>query len=443
MATDMIVKLAGGEPSKARVAGKPPIKTNVVAFDLARVEKLAGIKVEETEARRILTTLGFAIEGKGAALKVTVPSWRPDVHGPADIVEEVVRIVGLDKVPSTPLPRAQGVARAVLTERQRRAKRSRRLLAGRGFVEAVTWSFIPPAQAQAFGGGAEALELANPISTEMSSMRPGLLPGLLTAAQRNRNRGFADVALFEIGQAYTGIEPDQQLLLASGVRVGEARLQGQGRHWSGSAGEAGLFDVKADVMATLAALGLDATRMPITRDAPAWFHPGRSGALRLGPKVVLAHFGEMHPAALKALDVEGPAAAFEIFLKRPAGREEERSRPSAFHGRRSAPRAARLRLRAGGQGRRRRCRPRRVGRRQGADRRCAGVRPVPGRQPRCRQEVAGNRGHAAAARQDADRRRDRRGVEQGRRGGQAGHRRRGAVLAVRECARLETSVPHV
>ena len=159
-------------------------------------------------------------------------------------------------------------------------------------------------------------------------MRPGLLPGLLTAAQRNRNRGFADVALFEIGQAYIGIEPDQQLLLASGVRVGQARLLGQGRHWSGNAGEAGVFDVKADVMATLAALGLDATRMPITRDAPAWFHPGRSGTLRLGPKVVLAHFGEMHPGALKALDVEGPAAAFEIFLNAlPAEKKKGRARP--------------------------------------------------------------------------------------------------------------------
>jgi phenylalanyl-tRNA synthetase beta chain len=285
--------------------------------------------VPESEARRILTTLGFELAGKGAQLQAAVPSWRPDIHGAADIVEEVVRIVGLDKVPSTPMPRIGGVAGAVLTERQRRARRARRVLASRGLVEAITWSFIPRARARLFGGGADQLELANPISTEMSSMRPGLLPGLLVAAQANRNRGFDDVALFEVGQAYTGIKPDEQLLLASGVRAGRVQLSGHGRHWSGAAAAAGVFDVKADVMAVLAGLGLDASRMPITRDAPAWFHPGRSGTLRLGPKVALAHFGELHPAVLKALDVDAPAAGFEIFLNAlPAEKRKSRMRPA-------------------------------------------------------------------------------------------------------------------
>ena len=329
LATEMIMKLAGGAPSKRLVAGKPPIKKNVVELDLARIEKLTGLAVPEADARRILTTLGFALEGKGQKVKASVPSWRPDVHGPADIVEEVVRIVGLDNVPATPMPRDQGVARAVLTERQRRSRRARRALASRGLVEAITWSFIPRERARLFGGGADALELANPISTEMSTMRPGLLPGLLIAAQANRNRGFNDVALFEVGQAYAGVEPDQQLLLASGVRAGRAQLQGQGRHWNGAAAVAGVFDVKADVMAVLVSLGLDASRVPITRDAPAWFHPGRSGTLRLGPKVVLAHFGELHPNTLKALDVEGPAAAFEIFLNAlPAEKKRSRARPA-------------------------------------------------------------------------------------------------------------------
>ena len=329
LATDMIVKIVGGEPSKRKIAGKPPLKHNVVAFDLARIEKLTGLAVPEAESRRILTTLGFALEGKGAQLKAAVPSWRPDVHGAADIVEEVVRIVGLDKVPSTPMPRNQGVATAVLTERQRRARRARRVLASRGLVEAITWSFIPRERAKLFGGGSDALELANPISVEMSSMRPGLLPGLLIAAQSNRNRGFSDVALFEVGQAYTGVEPDKQLSLASGVRAGRALIGGQGRHWSGAASEAGVFDVKADVVAVLAGLGLDATRLQITRDAPAWFHPGRSGTLRLGPKVVLAHFGELHPTALKALDVDAPAAGFEIFLNAlPAEKKKSRMRPA-------------------------------------------------------------------------------------------------------------------
>ncbi len=329
LATELVVKLCGGTPTKRRIAGKAPIKNNVVSFDVARIEKLTGLAVPEAETRRILTTLGFELSGSGAKLQAKVPGWRPDVHGPADIVEEVVRIVGLDNVPSTPMPRPQGVARPVLTERQRRARRSRRTLAARGLVEAVTWSFIPRERATMFGGGSDALELANPISTEMSSMRPSLLPGLLTAAQANRNRGFSDVGLFEVGQAYTGTAPEQQLLLASGVRAGRIALQGQGRHWTGTTAEAGVFDVKADVMAVLAALGLDASRMPITRDAPAWFHPGRSGTIRLGPKIALAHFGEMHPSTLKSLGVDGPAAAFEVFIKAlPAEKKKSRMRPA-------------------------------------------------------------------------------------------------------------------
>ena len=334
MATDMIIKLCGGAPSRKRVAGKAPVKANLVAFDLGRIAKLTGLAVPEAEARRILTTLGFGLEGSGlegsgAAMKVSVPTWRPDVHGAADIVEEIVRIVGLDSVPSTPLPRVHGVASAVLTQRQRRARRARRTLATRGLVEAITWSFIPRERAALFGGGADTLELANPISTEMSSMRPSLLPGLLVATQSNRNRGFADVGLFEVGQAYAGVEPEQQLLLASGVRAGRVQLDGQGRHWSGAAEVAGIFDVKADVMAVLAALGLDLSKAPVTRDAPAWFHPGRSGTLRLGPKVALAHFGELHPATLKSLGVDGPVAAFEIFISAlPPEKKRSRARPA-------------------------------------------------------------------------------------------------------------------
>lgn len=327
LATDMILKLTGGEPSRARIAGAPPMPKTIVAFDLGRIEKLAGVTIREAESRKILAALGFAIDGKGAQIRVTVPSWRPDVRGPADLVEEVVRIYGLDKVPPAAMPRVHGVTRPVLTETQRRARRARRVLAGRGLVEAVTWSFIPRPQAILFGGGQEALELANPISTEMSSMRPGVLPGLLTAAQRNRNRGFPEVALFELGQAYRGDEPSDQILIAGGVRLGPTQLAGRGRHWSGSARTADVFDVKADVLATLAALGLDTTKVQTTRDAPAWYHPGRSGVLRLGPKVVLAHFGELHPRALKELDVAAPAAAFELFVDAlPAEKRKARAR---------------------------------------------------------------------------------------------------------------------
>jgi len=314
LATAMMLEVAGGTPSRRRVAGAPPVRRTTVSMPLGLVEKLAGIRLEEKQIRATLQALGFTVEGKGATVKVTAPTWRPDVHGAADLVEEVVRIAGLDKVPSAPMRRAAGVARPVLTEMQRHVRRARRALAARGMVEAVTWSFIARPAARAFGGGQDALELANPISADMSSMRPSLLPGLVAAAQRNRNRGFADLALFEVGQAYRGDRPEDQVMAAAGVRVGASALAGSGRHWAGAAPQAGVFEAKADVMALLAELGLDAAKAQVMREAPAWFHPGRSGSLKLGPKVVLAHFGELHPDTLRALDAAGPVAAFEAFL---------------------------------------------------------------------------------------------------------------------------------
>jgi phenylalanyl-tRNA synthetase beta chain len=325
----MILKFCGGEPTKARVAGKEPIDKRVILFDFQRVKKLTGMMLTDSEISKTLKALGFTMEGKPNAAKVSVPTWRPDIHGPVDLVEEVVRIAGLDRVPSTPLPRQQGVAHAVLTEKQKRARRIRRLLAARGFVEAVTWSFIPKQQATQFGGGEAALDLANPISTELSSMRPGLLPSLLAAVARNRNRGAADAALCEVGQAYRGERPEDQLLVAAGVRAGTARLAGAGRHWDGPPEPAGVFDVKADAYAALAALGFDAGKAQITRDCPPWYHPGRSGTLRLGPKTILAHFGEVHPATLSSLDVEAPVAAFEIFLDAlPPEKKRSRAKPA-------------------------------------------------------------------------------------------------------------------
>jgi phenylalanyl-tRNA synthetase beta chain len=202
------------------------------------------------------------------------------------------------------------------------------VLAGRGLVEAITWSFIQRVQAEAFGGGQPGLELENPISSEMTTMRPGLLPGLLSAAQRNRNRGAADVGLFEVGQAYRGDASQDQFIAASGVRAGASALAGTGRHWSGAAPEAGLFEAKADVVAVLAALGFDASKAQVVREAPQWFHPGRSAALKLGPKTTLAHFGEVHPATLALMDVAGPVAAFEVFVEAiPAQKRKALARP--------------------------------------------------------------------------------------------------------------------
>jgi phenylalanyl-tRNA synthetase beta chain len=315
LATAMMLEVAGGEPSKAKVAGSPPDARTKIEFSYGLVEKLAGLAIPAKQSRQTLEALGFVVEDKGTSATVTAPSWRSDIHGAADLVEEVVRIEGLDKVPSAPMPRSSGVARPVLTEGQRRVRRARRVLAGRGLVEAVTWSFIARNAAANFGGGLASLELANPISSEMSSMRPSLLPGLLAAVERNRNRGFYDVALFEVGQAYRGDAPGDQFIAAAGVRAGAAALIGKGKHWSGSAQEAGLFDAKADVAALLAALGLDPAKAQVVREAPAWFHPGRSASLKLGPKTTLAHFGEIHPERLKAAAISGPVAAFEVFLE--------------------------------------------------------------------------------------------------------------------------------
>lgn len=315
LATAMITKICGGSASDMAIAGVEPVKTRTIAFNIDRVAQLSGIDIKADEITRILTTLGFKMSGSGKTIDIEIPSWRPDVHGAADLVEEVVRIAGLDRIPATPLPRLKGVTGAVLTDKQKRARRLRKLLSARGLTEAVTWSFIPKEQATHFGGGANELDLANPISVELSSMRPGLLPGLLTAVTRNRNRAANDLALFELGQAYRGPELKDQYVSACGVRTGTSRLAGSGRHWEKS-GEIGtnLFDVKADVVAALAALGIDANKAQTTREAPAWYHPGRSAALKLGPKTILAYFGEIHPATLKALDVEGPVVAFEIFL---------------------------------------------------------------------------------------------------------------------------------
>ena len=331
LATKMILEICGGTPSKMKMAGAPPVIGNIVRFRPARVAALTGLDVPQADCKRILAALGFTLEGKGETWTVTAPSFRPDIGGEADLVEEVIRIVGIDKVPNTPMSRLSGVSRPVLTDAQKRIRRSRRVLASRGLVEAVTWSFITKAQATLFGSGIEELEVANPISSEMSDMRPSLLPGLLTALQRNLDRAYGDHGLFELGQAYRGVEPGDQFVLASGVRVGLARAEGANRHWEGKPPAANAFDAKADVGAILAAQGLDINRLQVTRDAPAWFHPGRSGVLRMGPKVVIAHFGEMHPEALKALGLDGPVMAFEVFLDAiPAQKKKATKAKSAF-----------------------------------------------------------------------------------------------------------------
>jgi phenylalanyl-tRNA synthetase beta chain len=314
LATGLVLQVCGGEASKVTVAGKPPKPNRPFKFDFGLVKRLSGLDLGQGEIKRLLAALGVALDGKGKHVKAAPPSWRPDITGPADLVEEVVRLTGVDAVPATPMTRAAGVAAPVLTEAQRRQRLTRRVLAARGFVEAVTWSFVPPEQAKLFGGGQAELTLSNPISTELAQMRPSLLPGLIAAAQRNRDRGFTDGALFELGQAYRGAQPEDQFVAAAGVRFGHSALLGKGRHWSGEAPAAELFATKADAVAALVALGLDQARLTITREAPSWFHPGRSGALKLGPNTVLGTFGEFHPDLLAKLGIDPPIAGFELYL---------------------------------------------------------------------------------------------------------------------------------
>ncbi|ODN70506.1 phenylalanine--tRNA ligase subunit beta [Methylobrevis pamukkalensis] len=314
LATRYVTEICGGTPSRATVAGAQPIVDRTIDLPLSEIRRLSGLDVPLAEITVILKMLGFWISGMGDTVKVAVPTWRPDVHGKADLVEEVVRIAGIDRVKATPLPRGETVGLKVLTPIQIRTRRAKRGLAARGMVEAVTWSFLSKAQAELFGGGAPELALANPISTEMSDMRPSLVPGLVAAAGRNADRGFADVALFEVGQVFRGDRPEDQFIAASGIRKGTAGLAGDGRHWSGNAAAAGVYDAKADALAVLESAGMDASKVQVVAGGPSWLHPGRSGTIQLGPKVILGHFGEIHPAVLEKMDVAGPIAAFEVIL---------------------------------------------------------------------------------------------------------------------------------
>src|SRR5580693_8336878 len=234
MATRLVMELCGGTPSEDMVVGKAFGDDRVIDFPLTEVKRLAGIDVPFAEMRRILSHLGFMVAGGGPVVKVAVPSWRSDVHGKADIVEEIVRIVGVDKVPMTPFERGDAPRKPILKPIQLRTRRAKRALAARGMIEAVTWSFIAKPSAELFGGGHAELVLANPIASDLSDMRPSLLPGLVAAAQANANRGFPDVALFEVGQVFTSDRPEGQLMAASGVRRGLASSKGIGRHWSGT-----------------------------------------------------------------------------------------------------------------------------------------------------------------------------------------------------------------
>ncbi len=320
-ATRMILDHAGGEASEVVVAGQVPDTSRAYKLDAAKVQSLVGMTIPESDQRQTLTALGFQLDGDMAQ----VPSWRPDVQGEADLVEEVARIASLTQLQGKPLPRlTTGVPRPVLSPMQRRVVTARRTAAALGYNECVTYSFIDQASAALFGGGTDETRLENPISSDMSHMRPDLLPGLLQAAARNQARGFADMALFEVGPAFSGGEPGEEQIMVSGLLVGRTGP----RDVHGAARAVDVYDVKADAEALLAAIGAPA-KVQILRGADEWWHPGRHGKICLGPKKVLGVFGEVHPRVLAAMDVKGPAMAFTIYpAEVPLPRKSGATRPA-------------------------------------------------------------------------------------------------------------------
>ncbi|MER9002311.1 MULTISPECIES: phenylalanine--tRNA ligase subunit beta [unclassified Mesorhizobium] len=314
LATKLVLEFCGGEPTETEVIGYAGYKPKIVSFPISEVKRLTGTEVPKAESLDILSRLGFEPQGSDDIVDVAVPSWRPDVDGKADLVEEVMRIHGVDNIAPQPLGAHDAVNSKILTTLQVRTRIAKRSLAVRGMLEVLTWSFIPAKHAELFGGGQTALKLANPIAADMSDMRPSLLPGLIVAAQRNADKGIGDVALFEVSGTYEGDGPDQQRRVAAGVRRGTAKLDGSGRSWAGNSGPVGVFDAKADAIAALEACGAPVDRLQIEPGGPAWYHPGRSGTIKLGPKTVLGTFGEFHPKTLEGLDVSGPICGFEVYI---------------------------------------------------------------------------------------------------------------------------------
>ncbi len=310
-AARLVLEFCGGEASEVVVAGRMPEWRRTVELRPSRVAHLGGVELPEDESRRILESLGFEVALSDGRFAVGPPSWRADIEGEADLVEEVVRVHGYDKVAPVPMALEGALPPPALTAAQRRVGQARRALAARGMLEAVTWSFTSAERAALFGAEDPALRLANPISADLDVMRPSILPNLIAAAGRNADKGFPDVALFEVGPQYESDAAEGQKLVAAGVRAGGAGP----RHWAGPARPVDAFDAKADALAALEAAAAPVANLQVTADAPPWYHPGRSGTLRLGAGV-LAWFGEIHPRILRRLEAKPPMAGFEVFLDR-------------------------------------------------------------------------------------------------------------------------------
>ena len=310
IATRLMLDLCGGEASEVMIVGDPPRAGRPIPLRTDRVRTLGGLDMAVTEIESILAALGFAVERTADGVAATPPSWRHDIVGEACLVEEVVRIGGYDRVVAVPPKREDALPRPARSPGQRRRSQVRRRLAARGLVEAVTFSFLAKADADLFGGVAEILRLANPISADLDTMRPSLLPNLIKAVGRNADRGFADAHLFEVGPSFSGTRPEDQMMVAAGVRAGHMGP----RNWAERPRAADVFDVKSDALAALAELGVPVQAAQIEATVRGWYHPGRSATLRLGHKTLLAEFGEIHPRVLDAMGVKGPVVGFEVYL---------------------------------------------------------------------------------------------------------------------------------
>jgi len=310
--TNLVLQLYGGEASEIVIAGKEPAWKRSIEFDPAFTKQLGGIEIDPKKQIEILTSLGFAVEGGKAPYKVTSPSWRADIEGKPDLVEEVLRVNGYDAIPPQEVRSEGAVSGGAETDNFARSRKARAALSDRGLYECVTWSFMKKETAKLFGSNDNpALALTNPISSELTQMRPSLIPNLIDAAQRNADRGYGSAALFEVGPAFTSVKSDGQKTVAAGVRFHNHGA----RHWSGpdASRTVDALDAKADALAALSAAGAPVGNLQVSRDAPDYYHPGRSGALRLGANV-LGYFGEIHPAVLEEMGVKGPVSAFETFV---------------------------------------------------------------------------------------------------------------------------------
>jgi len=343
LAIKMIREICGGEVSELVITGKTPEWKREIQFRPERIKTLGGVDISNDKAFSILYSLGFT--GNNA---ITPPSWRADIEGEADLVEEVLRIYGYDHIPTVAVPKLAGISKPALNNAQKRVHLAKHILAARGLLEAYTWSFIPEPQAAIFGGNNPELKLLNPINAELDTMRPSLLPNLLEAAMRNASRGFKDIGLFEVGLQFTDITPDGQRMVATGIRTGIVRnwdythiithtdaqqyVQNVGKLIPSNRFQQNLrpvdtFDVKADALAVLQSLGL--AKCDIISPASVWYHPGRSGTLTLGGKIILGHFGELHPGLLQTYDIDSPVSAFEIFLDAiPQARAKGKAKPT-------------------------------------------------------------------------------------------------------------------